>query len=114
MPEIPGVQLIRDNAIKLDVGNSAMKRPDYDALLDAIGSARVVCIGDGSHGTLEFYQERAYITRRLVAEKGFTCIAAEADWPDAALINKYIRTPAEGAGPGTPKDAQDSLKLFKR
>jgi protein-L-isoaspartate(D-aspartate) O-methyltransferase len=62
-----------------------------DALLDRIGEARVVLIGEGSHGTSEFYRLRARITRELVARRGFGIVAAEADWPDAARIDHYVR-----------------------
>jgi erythromycin esterase-like protein/predicted phosphoribosyltransferase len=64
---------------------------DYDALLDAIGGARFVLIGEATHGTHEFYRERAYITERLIAEKGFAAVAVEADWPDAYRVNRYVR-----------------------
>ncbi len=64
---------------------------DYDALIDAIGGARFVLIGEGTHGTHEFYRERAFITERLIAEKGFAAIAVEADWPDAYRVNRYVR-----------------------
>ena len=52
---------------------------DYDALLELIGDARFVLLGEASHGTHEFYFERAAITKRLIAEKGFTVVAIEAD-----------------------------------
>jgi erythromycin esterase-like protein len=64
---------------------------DYDALLELIGDARFVLLGEASHGTHEFYFERAAITKRLIAEKGFTVIAIEADWPDAYRVNRYAR-----------------------
>src|SRR5690349_18463367 len=64
---------------------------DYDALLAAIGNARFALLGEASHGTREFYRERARITQRLIAEQGFTAIAAEADWPDAWRVNRYVR-----------------------
>jgi erythromycin esterase-like protein len=67
---------------------------DYDFLLDRIGDARFVLLGEASHGTHEFYAERARITRRLIEEKGFTAVAVEADWPDAYRVNRYVR----GAG----------------
>ena len=60
-------------------------------LLLRIGDARVVLIGEASHGTSEFYRMRARITRRLIEEKGFNIIAAEADWPDASRIDHYVR-----------------------
>ncbi len=81
---------------------------DYDALLDAIGDARVVCLGEATHGTHEFYRERAAITRRLIEEKGFTIVAAEADWPDAYRVNRYVRGTSEDAR------AEDALAGFSR
>ena len=48
-------------------------------------------IGDGTHGTYEFYAHRANITHRLIEERGFTGIAVEADWPDAFRINRFAR-----------------------
>jgi erythromycin esterase-like protein len=74
---------------------------DYDPLMDLIGNARFVLIGEASHGTHEFYEQRALITKRLIQEKGFTAVAVEADWPDAYRVNRYVRgvdddpTPAE-------------------
>ncbi len=62
-----------------------------DPLLDAIGDARVVLIGEASHGTAEFYRFRARITRELITRKGFDMVAVEADWPDAARIDHYVR-----------------------
>lgn len=62
-----------------------------DMMMDRIGDARVVLIGEASHGTSEFYRMRALITKRLIEEKGFTIVAAEADWPDAARIDHYVR-----------------------
>jgi len=63
---------------------------DYDRLLERIGNARFVLIGEASHGTKEFYRERARITRRLIEEKGFHAVAVEADWPDAYRVNRYL------------------------
>ena len=59
---------------------------DYDPLLERIGDARVVLLGEASHGTHEFYAERARITRRLVEEKRFGAVVVEADWPDAYRV----------------------------
>jgi protein-L-isoaspartate(D-aspartate) O-methyltransferase len=69
-----------------DVGSAGL-----DGLIGRIGDARIVLIGEASHGTSEFYRLRARITQRLVMEKGFNVIAAEADWPDAARIDHYVR-----------------------
>jgi erythromycin esterase-like protein len=72
---------------------------DYDKLLELIGDARFVLLGEATHGTHEFYSERAAITKRLIAEKGFSILAIEADWPDSARVHRYVRSmPAASAG----------------
>jgi erythromycin esterase-like protein len=81
---------------------------DYDALLERIGEARLVLLGEASHGTHEFYRERAEITKQLIAEKAFTAVAVEADWPDAYRVNRYVR------GTGAAESADDGLVGFKR
>lgn len=81
---------------------------DYDPLLDLVGDARFVLLGEASHGTHEFYRERAQITKRLIREKGFSAVAVEADFPDANRINRFVR------GMGDDIDAIDSLGGFKR
>lgn len=73
-----------------------------------IGDARLVLIGEASHGTHEFYRERAEISKRLIQEKGFTAVAVEADWPDAYRINRYVRAASEDA------ESIDALANFKR
>jgi protein-L-isoaspartate(D-aspartate) O-methyltransferase len=64
---------------------------DLGPLLERIGSSKIVLLGEASHGTSEFYQMRARITRELIEKRGFTIVAAEADWPDAARIDRYVR-----------------------
>lgn len=81
---------------------------DYDALLDMVGDSRFVLLGEASHGTHEFYRERAQITKRLITEKGFTAVAVEADWPDAYRVNRYVR------GESRDSEAVDALAGFKR
>jgi erythromycin esterase-like protein len=80
----------------------------YDELLDKVGDARFVLIGEASHGTHEFYAERAAITRRLIEERGFCAVAAEADWPDAYCLNRYVR------GLASDPTALDALAGFER
>src|SRR6185312_12385830 len=65
--------------------------PAFGALFDRFAAARVVLLGEASHGTSEFYRARAVITRRLIERHGFTIVAAEADWPDAASLDRYVR-----------------------
>lgn len=81
---------------------------DYDPLMKLVGNASLVLIGEASHGTHEFYRERAQITKRLIKEKGFTAVAVEADWPDAYRVNRYVR------GMGKDSDAVEALSGFKR
>ena len=81
---------------------------DYDVLMDRIGNARLVLLGEASHGSHEFYQERARITKRLVMEKGFTAVAVEADWPDAYRVHRYV------SGRSRDHSAAEALGDFKR
>jgi erythromycin esterase-like protein len=81
---------------------------DYRPLLDRVGDAQFVLLGEGSHGTHDFYHARAEITKRLIVEKGFTAVAVEADWPDAYRVNRYVR------GEGDDRNADEALKGFER
>jgi erythromycin esterase-like protein len=96
-------RLLRDAAHPL-VGAPS----DFDPLLSRVGDARIVLIGEASHGTHEFYRIRGEITKRLVREKGFRAVAAEADWPDAYRVNRYVR------GRGPDRDADEALADFRR
>jgi erythromycin esterase-like protein len=81
---------------------------EYDALLDMIGGARFVLLGEASHGTHEFYRARIEITKRLIREKGFRGVAVEADWPDAWRVDRWVR------GDSDDPDAADALAGFRR
>ncbi len=96
-------ELVRRAAIEAPAGV-----PPRGVLEELIGDARIVLIGESSHGTHEFYQARAEITKWLIAEKGFCAVAAEADWPDAYRANRYVR----GFGDDTSADA--ALRGFER
>lgn len=65
--------------------------PDFAAFADRLADAKVVLLGEASHGTSEFYRARAAITKRLIERHGFRIVAVEADWPDAAAIDRYVR-----------------------
>ncbi|MGD9618502.1 MAG: erythromycin esterase family protein [Mycolicibacterium sp.] len=82
--------------------------PPAEALEEIVGDARIVLIGESSHGTHEFYEARAAITKWLIREKGFCAVAAEADWPDAYRVNRYVR------GLGTDASAERALSGFER
>jgi erythromycin esterase-like protein len=96
------VEAVRASAIPL--------APDgeHAALLDRIGEARLVLIGEASHGTHEFYRERARITQQLIRQKGFEAVAVEGDWPDAYRVNRFVR------GLDGDASAVDALRGFER
>jgi erythromycin esterase-like protein len=82
---------------------------DYDPLMDIIGDdVRFVLIGEASHGTHEFYHKRAQVTQRLIRERGFNAVVAEADWPDAYRVNRFVR------GFNDDAEAVEALDGFKR
>jgi putative phosphoribosyl transferase len=80
-------RLVRAEAQAFDDVDTA----DLQPLLERIGDAKVVCLGEATHGTSEFYRMRDRITRALIEEKGFTVVAVEADWPDAERVDEYVR-----------------------
>ncbi len=82
---------------------------DLAPLYNRIGDARIVMLGEASHGTNEYYTWRAQITKKLIEEKGFNLIAVEGDWPDCYRLNRYIKN-YHGSG----SNAFDVLKQFNR
>lgn len=108
-PTAPGpAELVAAAAIDAPGG-----MPPRDVLDDLIGDARVVMIGESSHGTHEFYAARAEITRWLIESKGFNAVAVEADWPDAYRVNRYVR----GLVPisdGDDESPEQALRGFER
>jgi erythromycin esterase-like protein len=91
--------MVKDLRVWFDVSTSVIQRhlrplnlsePDYDELIGAIGDASLVLIGEASHGTHEFYQQRAELTKLLIEQRGFHAVAAEADWPAALRVHRYV------------------------
>lgn len=78
------------------------------SLLEKIGDARFVLIGEASHGTHEFYQTRIEITQELIQQKGFMAVAIEGDWPDVYHIHRYLQ------GAILKENTQEALSEFKR
>jgi erythromycin esterase-like protein len=81
---------------------------DFDSLVDLIGEARFVLIGEASHGTHEFYRIRAQISKVLIAQRGFNAVGVEADWPDAYRVNRFVR------GASRDSDSVEALGGFQR
>jgi len=82
---------------------------DLDPLVDRIGDAHYVLLGEASHGTHEYYAWRAALSRRLIEEKGFSFIAVEGDWPDCYRVNRYVKGYS-----GSGDDAHEVLHAFER
>src|SRR3954452_24380870 len=64
---------------------------DLDPLIERVGDARFVLLGEASHGTAEYYDWRRKISQRLIREKGFSFIAVEGDWPACYKVNRYVK-----------------------
>ena len=79
---------------------------DFNSVIDLIGDARFVLIGEASHGTHEFYRIRAQISKILIAQRGFSAVAVEADWPDAYRVNRFVR------GASKDSDSVEALSGF--
>jgi len=99
----PEVAILRSEATPVEKG-----APSAETLLDLVGDAHFVLIGEASHGTHEFYEARAAMTRMLIERKGFAAVAAEADWPDAYRVNRFVRARSEDA------TAEEALRGFER
>ena len=84
---------------------------DYDGLIALLKDARLVLLGEATHGTHEFYAERTRITQRLILEHGFQALAVEADWPGAWRVNRYVRGEV---GKGSDSTAAQALDGFQR
>lgn len=99
-----------------DVANAIRKESyelkntdDLDPLMERIGNARIVMLGEASHGTHEYYTWRSHITKRLIKEKNFNFIAVEGDWPDCYKLNRYIKNHIDAG-----KTAKEVLHAFNR
>jgi erythromycin esterase-like protein len=97
------VNVIHDAAVPI-----TDSRDKYTSLLDKIGDARFVLMGEASHGTHEFYQTRIELTQQLIEKKGFMAVMIEGDWPDAYRIHRYVQ------GAGDASQSELSLDDFKR
>jgi erythromycin esterase len=82
---------------------------DLDLLLERIGNARCVLLGEASHGTSQYYTWRARISERLIREKDFSFIAVEGDWPDCYEVNRYVK-----GLPDSAHSAREALGVFRR
>jgi erythromycin esterase-like protein len=103
MQDALSIELIRNTAQPLS-GTYA----DCNSILDRVGEARFVLLGEATHGTHEFYWERAFITKRLIVEKNFNAVCVEADWPDAYRVDRYVHGCSDDEG------AVQALNGFQR
>ena len=79
---------------------------DYDPLVARATKVRFALLGEASHGTHEFYRERAEITKRLIAEDGYTAVSVEGDWPDAYRVNLFVRGEGDDLEPHRERELQ--------
>ncbi|KAJ4403101.1 hypothetical protein N0V85_005173 [Neurospora sp. IMI 360204] len=100
-PPASPIGLLRSHVHPFPSLSEALADPNKDILryFDSFSSAKVLLIGDSSHGTSEFYAFRAALTRYMIEHHGYTMVACEADWPDAESIDRYVR---RRPGPGPP------------
>ena len=82
---------------------------DIDILLDRMGETEYVLLGEASHGTSEFYRWRTELSKRLIANKGFSFISVEGDWPDCYKVNKHVKGNIKSY-----KTAKEVLHSFNR
>ncbi|MFC5753093.1 erythromycin esterase family protein [Actinomadura rugatobispora] len=94
---------VRESALPLEYED------DLDPLMDRIGDARCVLLGEASHGTHEYYAWRSALTRRLITERGFSFVAVEGDWPDCWEVNNAVTR-----APGAPEDPRTVLGGYRR
>jgi erythromycin esterase len=107
----------RESALDVPAAIQAIEKQSHslidikmlDVLMDRIGDARIVMLGEATHGTHEYYTWRTLITQRLIKEKGFNFLAVEGDWPDCYRLNRYIKK-----YDGTQENALELLKSFNR
>jgi protein-L-isoaspartate(D-aspartate) O-methyltransferase len=90
-PAAPGDEALVRSLAEAAESFPSIENADLDPLLARIGSSRIVLLGEATHGTSEFYRMRERITRELIVRKGFRFVAIEADWPDAARVDHYVR-----------------------
>jgi erythromycin esterase len=102
-------KIMKSDTLKNFKSYPLVNSKDLDPLLERIGDASHVFLGEASHGTHEYYTWRSAISQRLIEEKGFNFIAVEGDWPDCYRVNRYIK-----GFDDTDKVPQEVLKKFNR
>jgi erythromycin esterase-like protein len=106
MSRDPAVDVVQREAVRFEPGPEGIAQ-----LLEAIGDAPLVLIGEATHGTHEFYRTRAELTKALIFRRGFNVVAVEADWPDAYRVNRWVRHAAPETG---AEQALDDFTRFPR
>lgn len=95
------------DSVRLQIPNYPLRtEKDLDVLMQQIGDAKVVLLGEATHGTSEFYQWRAALTKRLIQEKGFDFIASESEWADSYRVNNFIK--------GERRDSAATVQLLQQ
>lgn len=103
MPSSKLIHAIKEQSLPLN-------EQSLNKIIEAIGNARIVMIGEASHGTSEFYTTRAELSKMLINQKGFNVIAVEGDWPSAQAVNRYVK----GYGEESQSARDILIKSFNR
>src|SRR5690349_2543916 len=104
-----GPEMIRYGDEVASIARELRDPGDLEILLDRADAARVVMIGEATHGTHEFYAWRSALTRRLIEERGYSFVAVEGDWPDCERVDAAVR-----GAPGAPEDPRSALIRYDR
>lgn len=107
VPKRGDLKWIRKHAVPIETADPASDHADLMPLMDVIGERRIVALGEGTHGTSEFFKMKHRIVRFLAEEMGFTVFAIEANMPEAREVNRYVLT-----GEGDPKKALSGLYFW--
>ena len=108
---LPGFRGRSDSALDeiAELASPLATPGDLDPLVERVADARVVLIGEASHGTSEYYRWRAELTKRLITERDFSFVAVEGDWPDCFAVNRWVK-----GRTGLENSAAEVLETYER
>jgi len=101
------IEWVRSNAIPFETAEAEHEFADLEPLRELIGDARIVSLGEGTHGTREFFQMKHRLLEFLASEMGFTIFSIEANMPESYRINDYVL-----GGEGNPKELMEGMYFW--
>ncbi len=109
----PVIAELRARAARLTTVAPGAEMDDLDAFGAAVGDARIVALGEATHGTRKFYQMNHRLVEYLVRKKGFTVLSTESNWPDALGVDRYIKSPGDAPAPTGVAEMDDLVKWMR-